>query len=243
MADELAQAPGRAAGRGDSGGPRRLRSAGRRRPHRRGASSGSRRARRGSIRETTPANWGEFLRIRGLVHEQAGPAAAAHHDFAQSANVFELLGERYQAALSQLALGRLAAAAGIARGRRALPRLRRPRCSRRSARERDLDEVARPRATARRRRRRRRRRSSPPTPTKRIVRRLVDAAIFPELLARETATALLETTEADAVGRLRRVARRRAARRRQRRLRRRRRARAGARGRIRAAASTATGCC
>jgi DNA-binding NtrC family response regulator len=31
-----------------------------------------------------------------------------------------------------------------------------------------------------------------------IVRRLVDAAIFPELLARETATALLETMEADA---------------------------------------------
>ena len=31
-----------------------------------------------------------------------------------------------------------------------------------------------------------------------IVRRLVDAAIFPELLARETATALLESAEADA---------------------------------------------
>src|SRR6266508_7013119 len=32
--------------------------------------------------------------------------------FAQSANVFELLGERYQAAVSHLALGRLAANAG-----------------------------------------------------------------------------------------------------------------------------------
>jgi hypothetical protein len=32
-----------------------------------------------------------------------------------------------------------------------------------------------------------------------IVRRLVDAAIFPELLARETATALMETLEAESV--------------------------------------------
>ena len=36
----------------------------------------------------------------------------AYHDFAQSASVFELLGERYQAALSHLALARLAAKAG-----------------------------------------------------------------------------------------------------------------------------------
>src|SRR5512138_2609047 len=52
----------------------------------------------------TPANWGEFLRVRGLVRERSGRSHAAHHDFSQSANVFELLGERYQAALSQLAL-------------------------------------------------------------------------------------------------------------------------------------------
>ena len=62
--------------------------------------------------KTTPANWGEFLRIRGLIREQGGRPQLAHHDFAQSANIFELLGERYQAALSQLALGRIAAAAG-----------------------------------------------------------------------------------------------------------------------------------
>src|SRR5687768_11557490 len=41
----------------------------------------------------SPANWGEFLRIRGLVHEQSGRPQLAHHDFAQSANIFELLGE------------------------------------------------------------------------------------------------------------------------------------------------------
>src|SRR4030095_14390093 len=62
--------------------------------------------------KTTPANWGEFLRIRGLIRELGGRPQLAHHDFAQSANIFELLGERYQAALSQLALGRIAAAAG-----------------------------------------------------------------------------------------------------------------------------------
>src|SRR5690606_34242906 len=61
---------------------------------------------------TSPANWGEFLRIRGAIHERSLRASAAYHDFAQSANVFELLGERYQAALSQLALGRLAARSG-----------------------------------------------------------------------------------------------------------------------------------
>src|SRR2546425_16896 len=40
------------------------------------------------------------------------PSTEAYHDFAQSATVFDLLGERYQAALSHLALGRLAARAG-----------------------------------------------------------------------------------------------------------------------------------
>ena len=47
---------------------------------------------------------------------------AAHHDFAQSANVFDLLGERYQAALSHLALGRLAARGGTRDGGRTLSR-------------------------------------------------------------------------------------------------------------------------
>ena len=77
-------------------------------------SSGSSRARALLDPRTAPATWGEFLRIRGAVHERSNRPAAAYHDFAQSANVFELLGERYQAALSQLALGRLAARAATA---------------------------------------------------------------------------------------------------------------------------------
>ena len=60
----------------------------------------------------TPGTWGEFLRIRGLIHEQTARPSAAYHDFAQSANVFDLLGERYQAALSHLSMGRLSAEAG-----------------------------------------------------------------------------------------------------------------------------------
>jgi tetratricopeptide (TPR) repeat protein len=61
---------------------------------------------------TSPGTWGEFLRLRGAVRERSGQYSAAFHDFAQSANVFELLGERYQGALSHLALGRLSARVG-----------------------------------------------------------------------------------------------------------------------------------
>jgi DNA-binding NtrC family response regulator/tetratricopeptide (TPR) repeat protein len=143
-----------------------------------------------------PGNWGDFLRIRGLVHEQSDRASAAYHDFAQSANVFELLGERYQAALSQLALGRLAANAGnAATAERSLGLAE--GVFRTLGAQRDLEEIADLRA-------RLAQPASIATPVsgadadEAIVRRLVDAAIFPELLARETATALLETTEADA---------------------------------------------
>jgi tetratricopeptide (TPR) repeat protein len=144
-----------------------------------------------------PGNWGEFLRIRGLVHERSNRHSAAYHDFAQSANVFELLGERYQAALSQLSLGRLAAKAGNAVTAERYLALAETVFKTLGA-QRDLDEVAaarQPLVDA-----------APMTMAaasadadEAIVRRLVDAAIFPELLARETATALLETMEADAV--------------------------------------------
>src|SRR6185369_11163594 len=43
----------------------------------------------------TPANWGEFLLVRGALHWRTGQPALAYHDFAQSVNTFELLGERY----------------------------------------------------------------------------------------------------------------------------------------------------
>ena len=147
--------------------------------------------------KTTPANWGEFLRIRGLIREQAGRPQLAHHDFAQSANIFELLGERYQAALSQLALGRIAAAAG---SRSAAERNLDSATTmfKILGAERDLDEAG----AARELLSKTARTPQPvfaPDAEEGIVRRLVDAAIFPELLSRETATAIIEATDADAV--------------------------------------------
>ena len=146
---------------------------------------------------STPANWGEFLRVRGLVRERIARPHAAHHDFAQSANVFDLLGERYQAALSQLALARLAASTGSkSAAERSLDLA--SAVFRTLGAQNDLHEVSDVR-----------RRLQESTPTARtlsasdidegIVRRLVDAAIFPELLAREMATALLDTTDGHAV--------------------------------------------
>ena len=61
---------------------------------------------------TAGISWGEYLRVRGGLHERARRTSAARADYAQSINVFELLGERYQAALSRLALGRLLAESG-----------------------------------------------------------------------------------------------------------------------------------
>jgi DNA-binding NtrC family response regulator/tetratricopeptide (TPR) repeat protein len=61
-----------------------------------------------------PANWGAFLRVRGSVLAALGERDPAYHDFSQSANLFELLGERYQSASSHLALAKLAAAGGAA---------------------------------------------------------------------------------------------------------------------------------
>jgi DNA-binding NtrC family response regulator len=143
-----------------------------------------------------PANWGEFLRIRGALHERANRQSSAHHDFAQSANVFELLGERYQAALSQLALGRLAAKSGTRHTAQRYLDLASSVFDTLGA-QRDLDEVAAARALLT---------ALPPAPAltspddadEALIRRLIDAAIFPELLGRETAAALLEATEADA---------------------------------------------
>lgn len=144
----------------------------------------------------SPAMWGEFLRIRGAIHEQAKRPSAAYHDFAQSANVLDLLGERYQAALSQLALGRLAARTG--------PRSTAQRYLDAAASvfstlgaQRDMDEVTRARGVLQ---------AAPSEPGPQpagdaddaIVRRLVDAAIFPDLLAREVVGALHEGTGADA---------------------------------------------
>ena len=131
-----------------------------------------------------------------MVHERSGRKSAAHHDFAQSANVFDLLGERYQAGLSQLALARLAVQAGTRQSaERYLDQAKGVFTA--LGAQRDLDEVENTRQMLD---------VAPkvvPVPAaadvdEAVVRRLVEAAILPELLARETATALLETTEADA---------------------------------------------
>src|SRR6185295_19382003 len=62
--------------------------------------------------KVTPAAWGEYLRLRGALHARTASAADAYHDFAQSATLLDMLGERYQAGLSHLALGRLVAETG-----------------------------------------------------------------------------------------------------------------------------------
>jgi len=119
----------------------------------------------------------------------------AYHDIAQSSSVFELVGERYQAAVSQLALARLAAKAGAkstadrhyeyaAQVFQALGATR------------DLEQVQVAMAAAQlpgtgeyv---------GSPADADDALVRRLVDAAVLPDLLARELAATLLEAVTAD----------------------------------------------
>ena len=145
---------------------------------------------------TAPANWGEFLRIRGAVHERSARHADAYHDFAQSVNVFELLGERYQAALGQLALGGLAVTAG----RRAAAERHLDQAAavfRTLGAERDLEEVEHARARLATLARGETT-TSPADADDAVIRRLVDASVLSDLLARETATSLSEATEADA---------------------------------------------
>jgi DNA-binding NtrC family response regulator/tetratricopeptide (TPR) repeat protein len=144
----------------------------------------------------TPANWAEFLRIRAMVHDERQRYSAASHDYAQSANVFDLLGERYQSALSQLSLGRLAVRRGARSTAQRYLDLADAVFTKLGAR-RDLDEVTAARAALART-------ESAQVPVlpadadEATVRRLVEAALFPELLARETATALLESTDSAA---------------------------------------------
>jgi hydrogenase-4 transcriptional activator len=144
----------------------------------------------------TPGAWGDYLRLRADTHVRRGRTTDAYHDLAQSASVFDLLGERYQAAQSRLALGRLVARVGA-----------------RSAAERHLKEAlgvfealgAQPDITEARA-------SVPQAPALTtgeylaspgeaddvVVRRLVDAAAMADLLALETASALVEALDADA---------------------------------------------
>jgi DNA-binding NtrC family response regulator/tetratricopeptide (TPR) repeat protein len=140
--------------------------------------------------------WGEFLRLRGRLHASGGRANEAFHDFGQSVSVFELLGERYQAALGHLELGRVAAAAG-ARSRSvrhltdagrifealgAAPDLAETEAVLKQAGVVRNGEFIGPQLDG----------------DDAIVRRLVDAAAMPALLEREAAAALLEACEATA---------------------------------------------
>ncbi|MEQ1869606.1 MAG: sigma 54-interacting transcriptional regulator [Vicinamibacterales bacterium] len=143
-----------------------------------------------------PGTWAEYLRIRGSLHEQRGAATEAYHDFAQSATLLDLLGERYQTALSQLAIGRLIARTGarttaerhLDRASAVFAKLGAERDLNDTRAARDLltavgtgeDIVASVEADDA------------------VVRRIVEAAALPELLGRETTAAMLETSSADA---------------------------------------------
>jgi DNA-binding NtrC family response regulator/tetratricopeptide (TPR) repeat protein len=144
-----------------------------------------------------PGLWGEFLRVRGTLNASLGKVTEAYHDLSQSVSVFELLGERYEAGLSQLALGSLAGGVGAkSRARRhlaeaaaifealgATPDLA-------DARDAALDiptaatgDYVGPQMDG----------------DDAVVRRLVDAASVPDLLGREAASAMLESCDAESV--------------------------------------------
>ena len=138
--------------------------------------------------------WGEFLRLRGRVRISQGRATDAYHDLGQSVSIFELVGERYQAGLSYLELGRLAASAGArSRATGYLSDAQRLFSSLGAA-----PELAETQAALR------------DVPTggtggyvgvqvdgdDALIRRIVDASVMPALLAREGATALLEGCDA-----------------------------------------------
>jgi hydrogenase-4 transcriptional activator len=146
-------------------------------------------------RERTGA-WGESLRLRGEIHARLDRVAEAYHDLAQSASVFDLLGEHYQRALSHLALARLAAHAGTrSQAEQYLSAAAAVFASLGAAR--DLEEtrvvssglstVGAGEYVG-----------SPVDADDAFIRRLVDAAVLPELLGRETAAALVEGLNADA---------------------------------------------
>ncbi len=144
---------------------------------------------------TTPGAWGEFLRLRGELRARQSRATEAYHDIAQSSSVFELVGERYQAAVSQLALARLAGKAG-AKSTSERHYHYAAQVFQSLGATRDLEQV---RAAM----------SEAPTPgtgeyvgspadaDDALVKRLVDAAVLPDLLARELAAAMLEAVGAD----------------------------------------------
>ncbi len=142
-----------------------------------------------------PGAWGEFLRLRGTLHAAAGRLPEAYHDIAQSASVFELVSEGYQGALSHLALGRLASRIG-ARSQAEHQFKRAASLFESLGAVRDLSET---RSAAARLPAADSRQADVPglDADDAVVRRLVDAAAFPELLGRETAAAVRDTLDAE----------------------------------------------
>jgi hydrogenase-4 transcriptional activator len=141
--------------------------------------------------QTAPATWGEYLRLRGTLEAREGAPIDAYHHFAQSATLLELLGERYEAALSHLALGRLAAESGatplaehhLDQAVEVFTQL---------GAERDLADVASTRTLLVRPGTHEEHADFPVDADEAIVGRIVDAAAMPDLLGRETASAFLE---------------------------------------------------
>jgi DNA-binding NtrC family response regulator/tetratricopeptide (TPR) repeat protein len=144
----------------------------------------------------SPANWGEFLLVRGALQWRSGQPANGYQDLAQSVNIFELLGERYQTAVAHLAVARLAAETGShAIAERSIEKAT-PVFQMLGA-QRDLADVGAVRATLEAGRVR-------PTAIElaaddAIVTRLADAAILPDLLARETTTTVQDITGLETV--------------------------------------------
>jgi hydrogenase-4 transcriptional activator len=145
--------------------------------------------------KVAPAAWGEYLRLRGFLHAKTNNGADAYHDFSQSAALLELLGERYQSALSHLALGRLVAETG-ARSvaerhlNKALAIFEQLGAERDIADAHSAQDLLTSVGTGQYL-------ISPADADDAIVRRIVDAAALPELLGRETATALIEAAAGD----------------------------------------------
>jgi DNA-binding NtrC family response regulator/tetratricopeptide (TPR) repeat protein len=145
--------------------------------------------------KVAPAAWGEYLRLRGFLHAKNSSGSDAYHDFSQSAALLDLLGERYQSALSHLALGRLVAETG-ARSvaerhlHKALAIFQQLGAERDIADTQAAQELLTTVGTGQYL-------ISPADADDAIVRRLVDAAALPDLLGRETAAALLEAASAD----------------------------------------------
>ena len=148
-----------------------------------------------STRGSPPRRGANTSGCEARCRRKTGSAADAYHDLPQSAALLDLLGERYQAALSHLALGRLVAETG-ARSVAERHLNRALAIFAQLGAERDLEDTHAAQALLT---------SvgtgqyviSPADADDAIVRRIVDAAALPELLGRETAAALLEAAAAD----------------------------------------------